>query len=147
MLRINVDKACYVADLAIQLSGKVEPSLKGGDALSRGTADDPGDDDRLSPILDRPGDPTADHLRGFLTALGSDEIADLMAMVWLGREEIEPDDWEDACDRADEEVGRIDPVQALMEVPHLGEHLLTALEELGYECPEDRAEFGAGGPG
>jgi hypothetical protein len=147
MLRINVDKVCYVADLATQLAGKFEPIYKGGSEVSQGLADDPGSDDARSPMLDRPGDPTAENLEDYLRALGSDELADLMAMVWLGRDEFEAEEWEDACDRADEEVQRVDSVQALLEVPNLGEHLLEALEELGYECPEDRAEFGAAGPG
>ncbi len=147
MLRINVDKVCYVVDLAMQLGGKVEPVYKGGDALSRGLSDDPGGDDPLSPIVDHAGDPTGDNLRAFLQGLGSDEVADLLALVWLGREDFDADDWEEACDRADEEVQRADGVDALMNVPHLADHLIDGLQAMGYECPEDRAEHGAAGPG
>lgn len=147
MLRINVDKVCYVIDLAMQLEGKVEPPYKGGSDLSRGVADDPGGDDPLSPILDQPGDSTADNLASYLKLLGEDELADLLALLWLGRDEFEPEEWEEACDRADEEVLSGDAVSELLDAPHLADHLIEGLQELGYECPEDRAEHGAAGPG
>lgn len=147
MLRINVDKVCYVIDLAMQLAGKVAPIREGGSALSRGLADDPGDDSNLDPIIEFSGDPTAENLEAFLRALGGDELADLLALLWLGREEFDPDDWEEACDRADEETLRADAVIALMEAPHLAEHLIEGLQALGYECPDDTEEGGAGGPG
>lgn len=103
-------------------------------------ADDPGGDSPLDPIVDYPGDPTAANLEAYLRRLGADELADLLAMLWLGRGEVDTDDWEEACDRADEEIGRSNTVALLLDSPHLADHLSEALEKLGYECSEDRAE-------
>lgn len=145
MLRINVDKVCYVIDLAMQWTSKIPPIREGG-GISLGTADDPGGDSNLDPLIEFPGDPTAENLEATLRGLGGDELADLLALLWLGREEFDPDDWEEACDRADEETLRSDAVTLLMEAPHLADHLIEGLQALGYECPEDTEESGAGGP-
>lgn len=146
MLRTTVDTVCTVISLATQWSGMVEPNTRGGDAMSRGLADDPGGGGQLDPIISYAGDPTVQILEASLRRLGEDEQADLLAMLWLGRGDVDAEDWEEACDRTDEELGRSDAVALLLDSPHLAAHLTEALQQLGYECPEDRAEDGAAGP-
>lgn len=145
---INVDKVCYVISLARRRAGKVPPVYQGGDDLSKGVADDPGGDSPLAPIIDYPGDPGDVELGDFLKTLASDEMAALLAVSLVGRDDYDAEGWDDGLAEAQESLERGgDAVRRLLDEPDLAEFLTNGLQKLDYECPEDTAEHGAAGPG
>ncbi|WP_142849182.1 DUF3775 domain-containing protein [Telmatospirillum sp. J64-1] len=140
-LNITVDKVCEIIQHAQELGGKAQPidddSPVGGS----------GDDSPLSPMQEYSGDPTYQILVDLIEELPPDEQADLLAMLWVGRGDFDVTEFEDAQSRANDEVGEGIAPQRIIDHPLLAEYLISSLQDLGYECPEDRVEDGAAGPG
>ena len=56
----------------------------------------PIDDGNLDSLMESPDDATADELRDVIAGLNDDERADLIALVYIGRGDMEPEEWGDA---------------------------------------------------
>jgi hypothetical protein len=65
---------------------------------------------------------------GTLEALNEDELADLVAMTWIGRGDFTRDDWEDAKDQA-RERGVKGTAEYLLGTPLLGDYLENAFND------------------
>ena len=62
-----------------------------------GRWDRPGDTVDSDSILEsRSGDATEAELRAFIARLPEDEQAELVAIMWIGRETFEPEEWDEA---------------------------------------------------
>ncbi|WP_204112824.1 DUF3775 domain-containing protein [Shimia biformata] len=70
------------------------------------------------------------ELRGFIDRLNEDELASLVAVMWIGRESFSADDLEEAIQTAKAEA-TIPTVDYLLGSPHLSDHLENGMEELG----------------
>ena len=68
------------------------------------------------------------QLDGLLEAMSEDETADLVALLWVGRGDFDPEDWEEARATALEEA---DAASTLKASPHLADHLEAGLEAMG----------------
>lgn len=67
------------------------------------------------------------ELDGLLAALDEDEGADLLALLWIGRGDFDPEDWDEARETAREEpLG-----STLAASAHLADHLEAGLEVMG----------------
>jgi hypothetical protein len=129
MLTIPLEKVCYLIIKAREFDAKMEPEV-----LDPG--DNPTDDADREILFDYPDDPTVEEIRGFLGSLNEDEAVDLLALLWIGRDDYDVEDWDqaitDARDSPDER--RAD---AFLSVPLLGDFLEEGLAELGYSCEEE----------
>ena len=67
---------------------------------------------------------------GLLEAMNEDELADLVALVWVGRGDFEAEEFEDARRTAMEQA-TIPTNEYLKGVDHLAEHLESGLEAMG----------------
>src|SRR5215467_5775672 len=85
-LSISPEKVCYVAVKAREYDVKDVMTIP--DEGSNAT-----DDAMVSVLEDRPDDPVAQELRGFIGAMTEDEQVDLVALAWLGRGDGTADDW------------------------------------------------------
>ena len=73
---------------------------------------------------------TASELRALIEDLNVDEIADLLAITFIGRGDFEPDEWEQAISEARPRVNkRI--ANYFLAMPMLGEWLEEGLEKIG----------------
>lgn len=81
---------------------------------------------------------------GLIEAMNEDEIADLVALLWVGRGDFEPEDWDDARQTALEEADT-PTAQYLKRADHLPDHLEAGLEAMGVNATE--AEDAATIPG
>lgn len=99
------------------------------------TIPDPGSnatDDRMIEILeDHPDDTTGRELREFIDGLSQDEQIDLVALAWLGREDLSVEDWQDVRSQAAEEHNNR-TARYLMGMPLLADYLEAGLSTLGY---------------
>lgn len=101
----------------------------------------------MSPIIAYAGDPTETQLESHLRRLGSDEIGDLLALLFIGRDEFTAADWDEAVRRADEVAAASDGVRLLLDSPHLATHLkqrcrtwdLSVKRTVWIPPPADRA--------
>ena len=74
-----------------------------------------------------------DQFDGLLAGMNEDQLRDLVALVWVGRGDFEPEEWEDARRTAAEEATL--PVgEYLKGVDHLAEHLEAGLEAMGISA-------------
>src|SRR5262245_2595559 len=93
-----------------------------------GEAHDPHHHDGL--VEEEAADLREEELRELLQDLNDDEAADLIALVWIGRGDYEPGEWQDAVAEASAR-GRKRLDAYLMRLPMLAEWLEEGLEAIG----------------
>jgi hypothetical protein len=127
-LRISPEKVCFAVVKARELDVKVPPSgLEDGSNAS--------DDDMGEILEDLPGDPTLEELRSFLETLNDDELEDLLALVWLGRDDYTVDDWDDVLAEV-REVRERHTIDYLLGTPLLPDYLEAGLAAFGQSCED-----------
>ena len=127
MLDIGADKVAYVIVRAREIDAKV------------GRWDGPGDTADAETILEtRRGDATEHELRSFISDLNDDEKAELVAVMWIGRDTFEPEDLAEAIETAKAEATT--PTEDyLLGIPLLSDYLEEGLAKLGID-PGDEEE-------
>lgn len=118
-------------------------------------ADDPSDgsnaaDDRMLDALeDEPDTAVAQDLRAAIRSLNIDQQTALVALAWLGRDDYDADEWDEAC--AEAHAARDTPAaRYLMGLPLLGDYLEGGADKLAISLTDDEIEVlqtpDAGGP-
>lgn len=88
------------------------------------------DDRAVDALEDTPDNPTARELRAAIASLDVESQASLVALAWIGREDFEPEEWEEARAAARERA--VGPVwRYLMGMPLLGDYLEEGAARLG----------------
>lgn len=94
--------------------------------------DDPLDlDDPLALLDDEASEAVEDEVRLLLDDLAEDEIAEVLALAWVGRGSYEAGEWDDALAEASE--GR-DQADQLLELPMLAAYLDAGLSAFDLSC-------------
>lgn len=84
-------------------------------------------------------DPSRLALATFISEMNGDELAELVALMWVGRGSFDPEEWEEAVETAREEHTDVaGTTRYLLSNPLLAEHLEEGLERMGYSV-EDAA--------
>jgi hypothetical protein len=127
-LRISSEKVCFIVVKARELDVQVAPSgLEDGSNAT---------DDEMAAILeDTAANPTAEELKSFLEALNDDEVEDLLALTWLGRDDYTIDDWDDIVAEV-RDVRERHTVDYLLGTPLLPDYLEAGLAAFGQSCEE-----------
>jgi hypothetical protein len=126
---IALDKIC---DLIIR--------AKALDAKEADTDPDSGsnpiDDRSFDSLTANPDDATEQELRDVVAGLNDDERADLIALVYIGRGDMEPEEWGDAVRlaREREEASAASTADWLIGIPNLGDLLDEGLALMGRSC-------------
>jgi hypothetical protein len=127
-LRVSTETICFLIAKARALDAKVAPT-----GLASGT--DPIDDDYQTVLEDRASDPTEEELRRTLEALNGAEMADVVALMWLGRDDLAVEEWPDVLRQVgDAHIEHA--VDYLMGTPLLGDSLDEGLANFGVSCLE-----------
>jgi hypothetical protein len=128
MLEIDLEKICFIIIKAREFDVKVEV-----------TEPDPGSnptDDASSSVLeDYADDATRQELREFLGALNADEMANVVALMWLGRGDYDVKEWKSAL----KEANRVQTEHGhgpdyLIGTPLLADYLEEGLSQMGLSC-------------
>jgi hypothetical protein len=109
------------------------------DAKDEITEPDPGsnpaDDKGIEILEEHEDDPELEELTSFINSLSVDEQVDLVALMWLGRDDYAVDDWpsvhEEAARAHNEHTAGY-----LVGTPLLGDLLEEGLSMLGYSCED-----------
>lgn len=80
------------------------------------------------------------ELRAFIDRMDEDEQAELVAIMWIGRDVYLVDDFAEAVATARAEA-TTPTADYLLGTPHLAEHLENGLEALGYSVAEEEDEL------
>jgi hypothetical protein len=122
MPSINPDKVCFVIVKARQLDAKVAP-----EELSD-------DEDDVERVLESyADDPTFQELKEFLDAQDDDEIAELLALMWIGRGDYGAEDWAEVMAEI-RDVRERHTIDYLLGTPLLGDFLEEGLAQFGLSC-------------
>jgi hypothetical protein len=125
---IALEKVCYVIVKAREFDVKVEPT----EPHSGSNPSDDGDREVLEDYLD---DPTYEELKTFLDSLNQDELAEIQALMWIGRGDYDKDEWDDVV----KEAMSLDPKRTpdyLIGTPLLGDYLEEGLNAFDLSCED-----------
>lgn len=87
----------------------------------------------LSVLEDELNSGVEEELRAILDDLADDQLAETLALAWVGRGTYDVSEWDDACSEANE----IDPesgIDELMDMPLLASHLEAGLAAFDFSC-------------
>jgi Protein of unknown function (DUF3775) len=96
----------------------------------------PIDDGNLDSLTADPDDATEQELRDVIAGLNDDERADLIALIYIGRGDMEPEEWSGAVRLAKERetASSLGTADWLLGIPNLGDLLDEGLAAMGRSC-------------
>lgn len=130
--QIALDKVCYIIVKARELDAQEE-------VVDEDSGSNPIDDGFRDVLQDEGGDPTFEELETFIDELNVDEQQELVALVWVGRGDFEPEQWAEAV--AEARRRRTGPTSSyLLGIPILADYLDEGLAGFGLSCVGDDTE-------
>jgi hypothetical protein len=130
-LSIAIDKVCELILRAKAIDvkeGQTDPD----------SGSNPTDDGAIDALVATPDDATEEEFREVIGGLNDDERAELIALVYIGRGDMEPGEWLDAVRLARErEAANVLPTaQWLLGIPNLGDLWDEGLAAMGRSCAD-----------
>ncbi|MFP3873907.1 MAG: DUF3775 domain-containing protein [Thiohalophilus sp.] len=126
MLELNPERVCNIIQLAREFHAKeavVIPEMP----------NNPGDDWALQVLADHLDDPVYRELKYTIGDLEPDQQAQLLALVWLGREDYALEEWDDALQTAVDYLAS-SPAEQIIAIPYVADYLDEGLRLHGYDC-------------
>lgn len=127
-----LESLCRIILRAKELEAQVPASDPDQEPDNVDDYDDEGDQ-TLSVLEDELNDGIEDEMRAMLDDLGDDQLAETLALAWVGRGTYDSTEWEDAYADATD----TDPESAideLLEMPLLAGYLEAGLAAFDYSC-------------
>jgi len=127
-LAIALEKVCFIITKAREFDAKDE-------VTDPNTGSNPSDDRSFAVLEDHADDPVEEELNALISELSEDEQVDLVALMWLGRDNHEAGEWHAV--RRDAAAARNRRTAAyLLGNPLLADNLADGLSLLGLSCGE-----------
>lgn len=126
MLNINPDTVCFLI-----LRARVFHSQEG--VVIPEITDSPSDDWALQALAAHRGDSVFQEFKSTIDDLEPDQQQEVVALMWLGRDEFSVDEWEAAREEARNSWTE-STAEYLIGHPQLSDYLLEGLDLLGYSC-------------
>lgn len=90
--------------------------------------------------LSREYGPDSPRLHDYISGLNEDEAASLVAIMWIGRESFDAEDWDEALQTAKTEATA--PTEDYLSgIPELADNLEAGLEALGIDVTDAEDHF------
>ncbi len=126
---IALDKVCEIILRARAVD------VKEGDT-DPASGSNPIDDANVDTLAASSDDLTEEELREMIRGLNEDERANLIALVYVGRGDMEPEEWPEAVRLARERqaAGSIATDEWLLGIPNLADLLDEGLAAMGRSC-------------
>ncbi|MDK3016782.1 DUF3775 domain-containing protein [Pseudodonghicola flavimaris] len=91
-------------------------------------------------VMAREIDRAEGEMRAFIDRMSEDEQAELVAIMWIGRESFFAEDFEEAVETAKQEAST--PCSDyLIGTPHLADHLENGLDALGISAEDEENDL------
>lgn len=126
MLDVNPDTVCRLIDLAREFHAQEEVVIPD-------EPESPGDDWAIQILAAHGSDATFQEFKTIVEDLEPDQQQQVVALLWLGREDYSIDEWEEAVEEARYNWSD-HTAEYLMAHPYLADHLALGLELHGYGC-------------
>jgi hypothetical protein len=96
----------------------------------------PIDDGSIDSLTSAPDDATEDEFRDVIAGLNDDERVDLIALVYIGRGDMEPEEWGGAVRlaRERESASSLSTADWLLGIPNLADLWDEGLNAMGRSC-------------
>lgn len=118
----------YLRNLILKVRGLMAREL----TVTPDSGSNPIDDDLSADALqDTPGDLSRDEILAEFEGLNASQKAELVALMWLGRGDAEPEEWQDTV-RLARERREGSTAEYLLDHPLLADYWTTGLEKLGH---------------
>lgn len=127
MLTLSPEKICYIIVKAREFDAKVDP-------VNENAASNPGDEQERIVLEDFADDPTYEELVAAIEQLNTDEMAELVGLMWLGRGDFSKEEWQGAVHEAKRQQRHT--AEYLTGTPMLGDFLEEGLAAFGKSCEE-----------
>ena len=126
---IALDKVCEIILRARAID------VKEGDT-DPDSGSNPTDDGNVDMLIGNPDDSTEEELREVIAGLNEDERHDLIALVYVGRGDMEPEEWVESVRlaREREDRGSLSTADWLLGIPNLGDLLDEGINAMGRSC-------------
>lgn len=124
---------CRLILRAREMEAQVPAQDPDEDADNVDDLDDDGEDQALSSLADEINTGVEEEVQATLDDLADDQLAETLALAWVGRGTFDASEWEDACAEAND----TDPESAideLMDMPLLASYLEAGLAAFDYSC-------------
>jgi hypothetical protein len=128
ILTISPEKVCFIIIKAREYDAKDEVT-----EVDPGS--NPSDDKDVSVLENHEDDPVVEELTSFIDSLSEDEQIDLVALVWLGRDDNSASDWPEVREEAARAHNQRTAAY-LLGTPLVGDYLEEGLSMLGYSCQD-----------
>jgi len=131
-LAISPEKVCFIIIKAREFNAKDETT-------EPDPGSNPSDDRDISVLEEHSDDPVVEELTSLINSLSEDEQIDLVALVWLGRDDYSAGDWSTVRDEA-ARAHNNRTAEYLIGDPLVADFLEEGLSKLGYSCEEFEIE-------
>ena len=127
-----LDTLCRLILRAKELEAQV-PAMDPDDDPDDVDDYDDGGGETLSVLEDELNDSVEEEVQATLDDLAEDQLAEVVALAWVGRGTYDSSEWDEAFAEANELNGR-ERLDELMDMPLLAGHLEAGLAAFDYSC-------------
>lgn len=124
-----MDQVSLNPDFLRSLVYKLRAIMAQEDEVSPMSGSNPSDDERSATLQDTPDNLTRAEITEQIEDLEPDQQAELVALMWIGRGDLEPEEWEEALALAAERH-EASTAAYLLDHPHVADHIEEGLERL-----------------
>jgi Protein of unknown function (DUF3775) len=126
---MNEDQLNLNPEFLRELILKLRALMAQEDMVSPDSGSNPSDDEGPATLQDDPENLMRDEVAAEIEDLEPDQQAELVALMWIGRGDMEPEEWEEAVALAAERHEGA-TAEYLLAHPHVADHLDEGLDRL-----------------
>jgi hypothetical protein len=127
-----LETICRLILRAKELEAQVPAEDPDDDPADVDDYDDEGGE-ALSVLEDELNDSVEEEIRALLDDLAEDQLAEIVALAWVGRGTYDASEWGDAFEEANSLDGE-QKIDELMDMPLLAGHLEAGIAAFDYSC-------------
>ena len=128
-----LETLCRLILRARELEAQVPASDPDEDPDNVDDIDDDGEDQALSVLEDELNTGVEEEIQATLDDLADDQLAETLALAWVGRGTYDTTEWDDALAEASD-LNVDERIDELMDMPLLASHLEAGLAAFDYSC-------------
>lgn len=128
-----LETLCRLILRARELEAQVPAQDPDDDPDNVDDLDDEEGDQALSALEDELNTGVEEEMQAMLDDLADDQLAETVALAWVGRGTYDASEWDDAFAEAND-LGADDRIDELLDMPLLASHLEAGLAAFDYSC-------------